>query len=617
MTVDLVTGTNQSLHLSESDERRPGVLRRLLRDPAAVVSLIFVALLVLAAICAPLLTPYDPTATKLSDVLASPFTPDHPLGADGVGRDIWANLVYGTQTSLSSAGIVIAVSMAIGIPTGLLAGYRRGAIDGISMWISGALMSLPAIVVLLVVLARVGRSSSLALAVFGVLIAPSVFLLIRGSVRSVREELYVDAAHVSGLSDARIMRRHILPVVIKPTIIQAALLASAGIGIEAGIAFLGLGSSDRASWGLMLADASQNVYNAPWLLIWPSLALVLTVMAFTLIGNGLRDALSDSTGASSPRPRRADRKDAPTAAVSPTKQTEPPVSAKPEGHAPSLLVLDGLHVSYPREDGSEAVVVRGVSLTLERGTILGVVGESGSGKSQTAFSLLGLLPEEARMNAGTMRFNGEDLLKISVKARNRLRGVGIGYIPQEPMSNLDPAFRIGFQLTEPMRHHLGLSRRDARAEAIRLLARVGIPDPERLYRSYPHEVSGGMAQRVLIAGAISCNPELLIADEPTTALDVTVQADVLELIRSLQAERGMGVILVTHNFGVVADLCDRVAVMRSGEIVEVADVDELFARPRHEYTRMLLDSTLNSSTRAQRSPHLPGADNADNQGDAE
>ncbi|PPG27680.1 dipeptide/oligopeptide/nickel ABC transporter permease/ATP-binding protein [Pseudoclavibacter sp. RFBB5] len=588
MTADLVSGTSASLQLSEEDDRRPGVLRRLLRDPAVVVSASFILVVILAAICAPLLTSYDPLEAKIADVLAPPFTAEHPLGADGVGRDVWANLLYGARTSLISAAIVIGVSMAIGIPSGLLAGYRRGLVDGISVWISGALMSLPAIVVLLVVLARVGRSSELALAVFGVLIAPSVFLLIRSSVRAVREELYVDAAKVSGLGDTRIMRRHILPVVIKPTIIQAAMLASAGIGIEAGIAFLGLGSSDRSSWGLMLQDASQNIYSAPVLLLWPSLALVLTIMSFTLIGNGIRDALSDHTIAPTRKVRNA-RNVVANRASEPTAPRPEVTTHTPAGQ---LIGVEGLRVSYPRADGGETMVVKQVSLTLERGEILGLVGESGSGKSQTAFSVLGLLPPEARMQADALTFNGQDLLELSPKKRAALLGKSIGYIPQEPMSNLDPAFRIGFQLTQPMRHHLGLGKNEAKAEALRLLARVGIPDPERLFRSYPHEISGGMAQRVLIAGAVSCNPDLLIADEPTTALDVTVQADVLELIRDLQAERGMGVIIVTHNFGVVADICDRVAVMRSGEIVEVAEVTELFARPQHEYTRSLLASTL-------------------------
>jgi peptide/nickel transport system permease protein len=233
-----------------------------------------------------------------------------------------------------------------------------------------------------------------------------------------------------------------------------------------------------------------------------------------------------------------------------------------------------------------------VDITVEHGEVLGLVGESGSGKSQTAFSVLGLLPYEAEVRADQLVFDGQALLGLDLKALNALRGRGIGYIPQEPMSNLDPCFRIGYQLVEPMRRHLGLSRAEARAKALALLARVNIPDPERVFRSYPHQVSGGMAQRVLIAGAVSCDPKLLIADEPTTALDVTVQAEVLDLMRSLQQEREMGMILVTHDFGVVADICDRVAVMRTGRIVETAPARQIFAAPGHDYTRMLLDSTL-------------------------
>ncbi|NQD88318.1 dipeptide/oligopeptide/nickel ABC transporter permease/ATP-binding protein [Paenarthrobacter sp. CM16] len=597
MTDNLVTGTRKSLDVVSAAPQADNLIKKFLREPAAVISLVFLALLVVVAVLAPLITSYDPTATRLADVLAPPFTPEHPLGADGVGRDVLANLVYGAQTSLLSAAIVIAVSLLIGVPTGLLAGYRQGWIDGVSMWISGALLSLPAIVVLLVVLARVGRSTSLALVVFGILIAPSVFLLIRGSVRAVREELYVDAARVSGLSDIRIMVRHILPVVITPTIIQAALLAGAGIGIEAGIAFLGLGSSDKASWGLMLNDASQNIFNAPWLLLWPSVALVLTVMACTLVGNGFRDALANYGSAAG----RVKTRKAAKEAVSTPQPARPmtKASAEPED---ALLVINDLRVSYPRPNGEKSDVVKGISLRVERGQILGLVGESGSGKSQTAFSVLGLLPGQAEMTAGTLSFAGADLLGMTPKERNRLRGARIGYIPQEPMSNLDPAFRIGSQLTEPMQHHLGISAKAAKAEALKLLARVGIPDPERVFKSYPHQVSGGMAQRVLIAGAVSCNPELLIADEPTTALDVTVQADVLDLIRSLQAERGMGVVLVTHNFGVVADLCDQVAVMRNGEIVEVAAVTDLFTNPQEEYTRLLLDSALDSTSKTTTAP---------------
>jgi peptide/nickel transport system permease protein len=257
-----------------------------------------------------------------------------------------------------------------------------------------------------------------------------------------------------------------------------------------------------------------------------------------------------------------------------------------------LLVLDDLSVSYPKADGGESVVVDGVSLRVSRGQVLGLVGESGSGKSQTAFSILGLLPPNAHVAADRMQFGGQELQVLSSGDMNKLRGRHIAYIPQEPMSNLDPSFKLGTQLTEPIRQHLGLSKAEAKQRALQLLERVGIPEPERVFDSYPHQISGGMAQRILIAGAVSCDPELLIADEPTTALDVTVQAEVLDLMRSLQQERNMGMILVTHDFGVVADICDHVAVMQHGKIVESAPARQLFADPQHEYTKMLLDSTL-------------------------
>ncbi|MGY1812356.1 dipeptide/oligopeptide/nickel ABC transporter permease/ATP-binding protein [Blastococcus sp. SYSU D00820] len=565
---------------------RAGALRRLARRPVAVVALAWLLLVAVLAVLAPLLTDASPTASQITNALA-PMGGDNPLGTDGVGRDVLAQLLYGARTSLVGALIVVAVALLLGLPAGLVAGYYRGRFDAVASWVANLLMALPAIIVLLVVLAQLGRSTALAMLVFGVLIAPGVFRLVRASAVAVREELYVDAARVSGLGDGRILRRHVLPVVIAPTVIQVSQLLGIAIVIQAGLEFLGLGSANQASWGGMLNDAFQNIYAEPRLLLWPGVAIVLTVTACGLLGNALRDVLGVGVAG---RPRRR-------AAVVPTR---PVVDAAPgaggDGARPgALLDVAGLRVAYPRPDGGETEVVHGISLTVGKGEVLGLVGESGSGKSQTAFAVLGLLPLQARTTAARMAFDGTDLRGLSRADMNRLRGRRIGYIPQEPMSNLDPSFRIGSQLTEPMRHHLGLSRAEARTRALQLLERVGIADPQRVFDSYPHQISGGMAQRVLIAGAVSCDPELLIADEPTTALDVTVQAEVLDLIRELQAERELGVVLVTHDFGVVADLCDTVAVMQSGRIVETAPAARLFEAPEHEYTRMLLASTLEDS----------------------
>jgi peptide/nickel transport system permease protein len=250
-----------------------------------------------------------------------------------------------------------------------------------------------------------------------------------------------------------------------------------------------------------------------------------------------------------------------------------------------------LTVAYPTTRTTVKEVVRDVSFSIAKGEIHGIVGESGSGKSQTAFAILGILPPTARILGGQILFDGSDVL-ADPDFQRQIRGRRIGYIPQEPMANLDPSYTVGSQLNEGLRAATGVSKEAAKATLLALLQRVGIPNPARTYDAYPHQVSGGMAQRVLIAGAIASDPEFLIADEPTTALDVTVQADVLELLRELQAERGLGMVLVTHNFGVVADICDRVSVMRAGRIVESNTLDEIFANPQDPYTQMLLGSTL-------------------------
>jgi ABC-type dipeptide/oligopeptide/nickel transport system ATPase component len=346
------------------------------------------------------------------------------------------------------------------------------------------------------------------------------------------------------------------------------------------------------SWGNMLNEGFRNIYRDPISILWPALAIGLTCASLVIIGNGLRDALEErGTRKMKPRKATAVNSAEPVVVVAarPEDDATPVKDVEPVSGA--ILSVRDLKVGYG-ERGSEKVVVNNVRLDVRPGEVLGLVGESGSGKTQTAFSILGLLPAGGRIIEGSILFDGDDLARKSRSAFREIRGTGIAYIPQEPMSNLDPSFKIGSQLVTPMIRRLKIDRREATKRALELLDRVGIRDPKRTFDAYPHEISGGMAQRVLIAGAVSCRPRLLIADEPTTALDVTVQAEVLRLLRDLQAESEMGVILVTHNFGVVADICDRVAVMNKGTIVEMNDVASVFARPTHPYTQMLLGSTL-------------------------
>lgn len=249
-----------------------------------------------------------------------------------------------------------------------------------------------------------------------------------------------------------------------------------------------------------------------------------------------------------------------------------------------------------RIGGRDIAAVTDLTLTVEPGETVALVGESGSGKSVTSLSILGLLPKKVgRLAQGSVAFRGKsgetrDLAKLDAEALRRVRGNDIAMVFQEPMTSLNPVYTVGEQIAEPIRIHLGRSHREAVADAVRLLADVGIPDPERRARQYPHELSGGMRQRATIAMALACNPSLLIADEPTTALDVTIQAQILDLLARLQRERGMAMLFVTHNLGVVAEIADRVAVMYAGRIVETGRVAEVFAHPRHPYTKGLLRS---------------------------
>ncbi len=576
---------------------RSTVIRRLFRNPLGIVAMTILLAISLLAVLAPVLAPFEQNYANIAKTLAAPDSVNI-LGTDSAGRDVWSRLLYGAQLTLLSALLCAGVAIAIGLPSGLVAGYYAGKFEAVSNWVVGILMSLPGLIVLLTIRAAFGPSVWMSMIAFGILISPSYFRLTRTAVQSVRNELYVDAARVSGLSDLSIIARHIFSVVRAPIIIQTAAIAGVAIAIQSGLEFLGLGDPTKATWGVMLSEGFKNVYLTPTLLFWPALAMALTIGGLVLLGNAIRDALEDGekiTHRKKPRGNGISKRT--TAAPAAARPSRKSVAAVDPGTEHHLVKVTNLGVGYPQADGSIKKVVDDVSFHVDRGEILGIVGESGSGKSQTAFSILGLLPDNARIVAGSIQFDGNYTVapgeeRVSQERLSKLRGRRISYIPQEPMSNLDPAFTIGYQLVTPMVRVLGISKAEARRRALKLLTDVGIANPERTFNAYPHEVSGGMAQRVLIAGAISCEPDLVIADEPTTALDVTVQADVLDLLRELQQRLNIGVILVTHNFGVVADLCDRVAVMQNGRLVEEGSVRDILRNPQEPYTQTLLASML-------------------------
>ncbi|GAA5196862.1 dipeptide/oligopeptide/nickel ABC transporter permease/ATP-binding protein [Microbacterium jejuense] len=587
--------------------RQPRLFLRLLRRPLTVIALVLLAIIGFVVVFAPWIMPYDPTVASIDDILLPP-SPEHWLGTDNQGRDALSRVIAGSPLSVWTGLFALVTALVFGVGGGLVAGYFGGWFDTLSSWIVGVLMALPAIVMIVAARAIIGPSLLGMMFLLGLFLSPVFFRLTYGAVRSVRDELYVDAARVSGLGNGRIIGRHVLSAVRAPIIVQSALVAGMSVALLAGLEFLGLGNPSTPTWGSLLSAGFQQVYSAPWLIVGPAVALGLTGVAFVLLGNGLRDELERTVP-----PRRRGRRAVTTrtgsiAAVTTSvslsagdlddalidDEDAAPIVHREEVRSGGdvLLSVHDLRVAYSQTDGSDVEVVHGVSLELREGEVHGLIGESGSGKTQTAFSLLGLLPRGGRVTGGEIRFDGRVLDGADDRAMSAIRGSRIGYIPQEPMSNLDPSFTIGSQLVHPLRHRLKLSKADARQRAVDLLTRVGIADPARTLASYPWEVSGGMAQRILIAGAISMDPDILIADEPTTALDVTVQAEVLDLLRDLQEERGLTMLLVTHNVGVVADLCNRVTVMRQGRFVETGAVRDVLVTPAHAYTRSLLDALL-------------------------
>jgi peptide/nickel transport system permease protein len=585
---------------TEERAARSHIARRLLKNPTGVATTIVLALIFLVAIFADFLAPMDPTQANIQEVLAPPSAA-HPLGADSAGRDVLSRLLFATRYSVAGALWAVLIAAIIGVTSGLLAGYYAKWFEQTSVGVISVIQALPGMVILLAARAVVGPSLWIIMAIFGVILAPAFYRLTYTAVVGVRNELYVDAARVAGVSDASIIGRHILTVVRAPIIIQASLLAGIAIAVQSGLDFLGLGDPSIPTWGQMLSDAFSRMYQAPQLLVWPAGAIAITSVALVLFGNALRDELERAGEKPKKRRRGASAWVAETGGA-------PTVVHADETHDPRGVLLDveDLVVGYDQPDGSVKQVVSGVSLQVRKGEVHGLIGESGSGKTQTAWSILRLLPVGGRIVAGTVSFDGRDLAHLSEKEMQKIRGRRIAYIPQEPMSNLDPSFTIGHQLVEPMRVTLGISQAEAKKRALALLGRVGLPDPKKTFDSYPHEVSGGQAQRVLIAGAVSCEAELIIADEPTTALDVTVQADILDLLRELQNDLHVAVLIVTHNFGVVADLCDRVSVMQNGRIVESGAARAIFSKPQHPYTQSLFDAILEDG--AARGPLAHSAD---------
>ncbi len=476
----------------------------------------------------------------------------HPMGTDDLGQDILARMLYGGRISIAVGLAAMTMAIFVGVLIGAIAGISRGWVDTALMWLTDLFLSLPQLPLLLLLIylfrdalkaafgTEVGVFMLIVLVIGGFRWMP-VARLVRAQFFSLREKEFVEAARALGASVPRQVVRHILPNSLGPVIVAGTIDVAAAIIAESTLSFLGLGfPPDIPTWGRILFDSKDYLDIAPHWALFPGLG-------------DLPHRADDQL-----RRRRSARR-----------------TRSAQGDVMPLLEIKGLKTHFKTDDGW-LHAVDGVDIAINAGETVGVVGESGCGKTVTAMTVLKLIQmPPGRIVAGQVLWQGRDLVPLSADEMRKIRAKEIAIIFQEPMTSLNPVYTVGEQIAESLRLHEGLSRKDAMDRAVEMLRLVRIPTPERRVRDYPHQFSGGMRQRVMIAIALACNPKLLIADEPTTALDVTIQAQILDLMLELKSRLGMAVMLITHAMGVVAETAQRVVVMYAGKVVEEASVEEL------------------------------------------
>ncbi|PRX37922.1 peptide/nickel transport system permease protein [Meinhardsimonia xiamenensis] len=571
-------------------------LQRLARNRLAAAGGAMLALIVLVALAVPLLPLQDPNATATAERFARPLSEGHLLGTDHLGRDLLSRLAHGTRLSLAMGFAAALIAAVLGSVLGIVAGFLGGRVDNVIMRGVDMLMGFPYVLLALAIVAALGPGLVNALIAVAAVNVPFFARNIRGVTVALAGREFVDAARLSGMGNLRIMAVEILPNVL-PVIVIALTTTTGWMILEtAGLSFLGLGSQPpQADLGSMLGEARAALISHPHVAVVPGVMIFLVVMSINLFGDGVRDALDPRLGAGAlTRPLPATVVDRP--APPPLREPDPP----------ALLAIDDLRTEF-RLGRRVLPAVDGVSLSLGRGEAVGLVGESGSGKSVTALSVMRLVASPPGVIAGgAVRLDGEEVIGAPFEVLRALRGRRVAYVFQDPQATLHPLYRIGDQLAEAIRAHQPMGARAARVRALELLRDVRMPRPEDRIDDYPHQLSGGQRQRVGIAMALANNPDVIIADEPTTALDVTVQAQILALLERLRRERGLSILFITHDFGVVAQLCERLAVMYAGRIVEEGPTAEVLAAPAHPYTRRLIACVPEPGAGRRRLEAIPG-----------
>ena len=552
---------------------------KIIKNKLALLGGIILFMLLLLIITTPFLNLSDPNAINTSDRFSLPFTSNYLLGADHLGRDILSRVMWGTRLSLAVGFSAALIAAILGSFIGIIAGYFGGFFDNILMRSVDVLMAFPYVLLALAIVAVMGPGLFNSLIAVAIVNIPFFARNVRGISLAYAKSDFMIAAKISGRSTFSCIIFELLPNLI-PTIIVAFSTTIGWMILEtAGLSFLGLGSQPpQADLGSMLGEGRASLIVHSHNSLIPGLMILFIVMGFNLFGDGIRDALD---------PKLSQGKLGRSKALTDLKKNY----VFSERSSKSFLEVNNLTTKFIRNN-YEIEAIKKVNLSLQKGECLAIVGESGSGKSVTALSITRLVASPPGIiTEGFINYKGTDLLNINLKKMQDIRGKKISYIFQDPQSTLHPLQKVGSQISEIIINHKIINKVKLIKEVLELLRNVKIIDPERVVNLYPHQLSGGMRQRIGIAMAIANKPDIIIADEPTTALDVTVQAKILSIINDLKKEFNLSIIFISHDLNVVSKISDNIAVMFNGEIVEFGKTKKILNNPNNQYTKKLIKTS--------------------------
>ncbi|MEV1080345.1 dipeptide/oligopeptide/nickel ABC transporter permease/ATP-binding protein [Streptomyces sp. NPDC050211] len=565
-------------------------VRRWRRNPSLLSGAVILGLLLVVALVAPPLLS-DSAETLTDDARLGPGA-DHLLGTDAFGRDVLARALVATRLTLLMAAAATAASFVVGVAIGALVHLAPGWLRETCLRLIDSAVAFPSLVLALVIAAVLGPGTVSAIVAIAVAGVPGFARLTANLAATVADKDYVLTARLLGVPGLRILGRHVLPNISGPLLVLLSSSFTLSLLDISSLSFVGLGvQNPQYDWGRLLNEALPSIFAQPSIVLAPSVMLIVTGVGAMLLGDGVASLVDPRTRGTAPAPAKTADAAGP-AAPAQDGAAEAPQALQASGGAGAasgtepdgLLTVAGLTVR-----AGDRTLVDDVSFTIGAGQIVGLVGESGSGKSTIAMAVAGLLPEGVRANASRLALGDLDLLGTPPERR---LATEIGIVYQDPIGTFNPALRLGTQLTEVARVHLGTPRRQAAQDMVRALADIHVTEPDRRLRQHPHELSGGMLQRASIASAMTTNPRLLIADEPTTALDVTVQAEVLRQFRRINREHGTAMLFISHDIGVVGVLCDTVLVLHGGRVVDRTTGGDLRrGTVTHPYTRALLAAT--------------------------